>query len=176
MSLSSQKYNDCYYSLFSINGMLPERYRVIISNKLYEEKSKHSIFAKCNTCLKETEKSKLRVFDLTNDALEAFVSGNESKRVWRCPECNKINKISETRYIQETLQMPYFHQCVPEPPKRKEGLLDRSSYHRKMKVWIGTFLAELEFQMGKYRAEYIPKSEEMEDQNIDTSDEEEGED
>jgi len=63
---------------------------------------------------------------------------------------------------QKILSEPYFLRIVPKPPQRKDGLMDRSTYHSKIAVWIWTFLDELEERMAQFRDDNWSKGDESE--------------
>lgn len=53
--------------------------------------------------------------------------------------------------IQKILGEPYFLKVVPKPPERKDGLMDRATYHNKISVWFWTFIDEIEERLGQFR-------------------------
>lgn len=82
--------------------------------------------------------------------------------------------LSNTSISQTILQNPTFLGIVPDPPQRKDGLMDRMKFNIEIERWAWLVLNELEFKMAKFRDDNWNKGdEEMGD--IDTSlDEKEG--
>lgn len=178
-SIDSGKILNAIGSLYATNGMLPKEHQIIIDDDLYNEKIKQTTIAKCNHCKSEyprlDDKTKteerptehnfhdVRVYTIMIPLLASYVSGNEYDKVWKCSKCNKVNRLTRTKFIKTALQKPYFLQVMPNPPSRKDGLIDRQTYFKKIRKWAWSFLDELEYQMGEYRRNYVPKNSEFVD-------------
>lgn len=186
VSLQSRDYTRMFTALYAVNALLPPKYQVKISTIDYLQKSQSEVFAECNNC-KETyyEEDKERPLKRATrviyktikletkllPAFEASLSGKESYKVWKCPICKKENVLSKTKLGQQVKKKPYFLQVVPEPPERKEGIMDRNAYHKKMSQWFGNFVGELAFQESKFREEYVPKGMDLEHDEIEGGEE-----
>ena len=157
-SLKSRNYDFTFGALYALNGLLPDKYRITISSIEYNKLTKQDIFVKCNNCNVESDFKAVQVFPLLMLTVESTISGNEYEKVWFCPACKHENKLLKTEMSQRILKEPYFLQVVPKPPRRKDGLNDRSSYHRKVTQWALTFLDELETQMAQFRDDNWTKS------------------
>ena len=160
--LEMQDYTACFGALYALNGLLPDEYRVKISTTEYNKLTRHDIFVKCNSCQVETDYSKIKVFDLIIPLIETVISGNQHEKVWLCSSCKHKNKLLKTEMRQTVLQEPYYLHVVPSPGKRRDGLNDRSSYHRKIAVWVWTMIDELEERMSMYREDNWQKDERLE--------------
>lgn len=150
-SLNQQNYDNCFGALYALNGLLPEQYRVKISSIEYNKLTQQDIVAKCGKCEKETDFKSVQIQTILAPLVVGVVTGEQYYKVWVCPECKFENKLTKTIMIQKTLQEPYFLRVVPKPPQRKDGLYDRSSYHRKVVQWVWNMLDELEERMAQFR-------------------------
>ena len=160
-SLKSGQYDNCFGSLYALNGLLPEEYRVQISTKDYEEKTALDIKVICPKCEAETEYKKIKVFDKLFLGLYSLILNKRLEKVWTCTACGQDIRISQTPMTQPKLKEPWFVKTVPKPPLRKDGLHDRSTYHIKICQWVWSFLDELEAQMAKFRDDNWHKGGEM---------------
>lgn len=175
MNLKSRNYNFCIGWLYTINGILPKEYQVTVSDFEYATKTKRDMLATCPKCKFIHKYDSLKIFDLTLSSLEQMITNESYTKGWFCQKCKSTQRLQNTEVTQEMLKEPQFLQCVPYPPKRHDGLMDRRSYDKKITQWIENFLVELEHQMGKYRKEYVPRSESGDDSH-DLSDSGEDED
>lgn len=173
-SIDSHKFLNAIGSLYAENGMLPKDYQIQISDQLYNEKIKHSELALCNFCTSEydslIDKDKkeerptehdfnvLRVYESVLPSELSFILGKDTDKLWLCPKCHKTNRLAVTKFIKPELQKPFFLGIVPNPPQRNDGIDDVQSYYKKIRKWVWNFLDELEFKMGEYRRNYIPKN------------------
>ena len=172
-SLSSRNYDSLFGALYAINGMLPKEYRVKISTIEYNKLTKQDLFVTCNKCQTEIDFKAVQVFRLLMPLVETAITQVSTMKVWVCTACNYENKLLKTKMSQKTLQEPYFLKVVPKPPLRKDGLSDRSSYHRKVSQWAWGLLDELETQMAQFRDDNWKKPGDMyEEMDIDTTGEE----
>lgn len=174
-SLNSQRYQDCFGALNTLNGLLPEKYRVIISTEQFNEKTKQGIFALCTGCNKEIDYSTVEPFEVICTFLESAITRQKTKMVWMCPECKSENQVNHERMIKTKLQEPYFLRVVPNPPERKDGLIDRTNYHGLVSKWVWMAIGELEAQMAQFRDDNWHKEGELFDieSDVDTTGEDE---
>lgn len=171
--MAGKKYGACLGAIQSLQGLLPAKYRVTVSSLEYEKATKHQLFYTCYYCMKESEKSEIKIVAILLPIMDRILSGKITEMFWQCPKCHKENILSYTEISETTLQEPYFLKIVPKPPKLKDGLHDRSTFHIKMEQWVRTTLAELEAQMAQFRDDNWQKSDEFhDDTDIDTDDEE----
>lgn len=167
-ALKHKNYNVMHGSLNGINALLPVDYQVIISSIDYDQLAKAEITYQCNSCKEHIDKSKVYVFDLIPNSIEALVHGRAPNKVWKCVNCKNTNMLSNTSISQTILQNPTFLGIVPDPPQRKDGLMDRMKFNIEIERWAWLVLNELEFKMAKFRDDNWNKGdEEMGD--IDTS-------
>ena len=150
-SLASQNYDNCFGSLYALNGLLPKEYRVVISTIEYNNMTRQDIFVTCGECGAELDFRSVQVFLVLRPLIETIISGNQYEKVWFCTACKHENKLLKTKMSQTVLKEPYFLKVVPKPPRRKDGLNDRSSYHRKVIQWAWALLDELETQFAQFR-------------------------
>ena len=169
--LGSRNYDKVFGSLYSWNALLPKnlnddgtpKYRVQISDILYNKLTKLESYAICGHCEQETDFSKLKVFEMIAPLVEGVVSGNKTNKVWICPKCKEDNKLLDTVISETKLKEPYFLGVVPKPPRRQDGLNDRFSYDRKIKQWAWNFISELEEKSTQFREDYKENVQNFED-------------
>lgn len=167
-SLNQKNYDNCFGALYALNGLLPAEYRVKVSSIEYSRLTTQDIVAKCNKCDKEIDYKSLKVMAILAPLIVGVVSGQQYHKIWVCPECKFENKLTKTAMIQKTLQEPYFLRVVPKPPQRKDGLFDRSSYHRKVIQWVWNMLDELEERMAQFRDDNWTKSDNLYNDGFET--------
>lgn len=149
--LNSLNYDLTFGALYALNGLLPEKYRVTISTLEYEQKTRKDVFAICNGCKAQIDYKTIQVYTLLLKPIEQFIEQVEDEKAWDCNKCGYTNRLQQTEMIQTTLKEPYFLKVVPKPPMRKDGVMDRTKYHQKVKEWALTFLTELEERMAQFR-------------------------
>ena len=98
-SWKSKNYESCLGSLFTLNGMLPQEYRVTISNEQYLEKTKEILIVVCTDCGKETEREKIPIRHLMLPMLDSILAKKKYDDFWFCPGCKVRNKLIETEMI-----------------------------------------------------------------------------
>jgi|APSaa5957512535_1039671.scaffolds.fasta_scaffold14620_5 hypothetical protein len=161
-------------SLFSINALLPNQYRIIIDDEKFAEESKTNFLYTCNFCIEKTDRTALTIYLEDVGATEFLLTNEETVKVWDCIKCNETNILSETNIIKDELALPSYIHAVPSPPKRLNGLLGRGKYRKEFTAWAWNFLHELEERMGQFRDDNWSKDEEYkEGSDVDTSAEEE---
>lgn len=83
--------------------------------------------------------------------VEQLITGQLTKSIWICSLCKKENLTKQSEFIKAKLPNPYYLGVVPDPPKRKDGILDRFTYHKKIEHWCWTMIGELEFKAALFR-------------------------
>ena len=163
--INSRNYNGAAASLYNINALFPDEYRVSISNEMYSKESQNRKYYKCNYCEKEIPYSEVRILSILNTWFNAILSKNKHIRIWICPECKQDNSLKSTKIISEKMARPFYLKVVPICPVRLRGISTRSIFHQNFSNWFYGFLEELEYQLGLYRIEYV--SQEEKEQYID---------
>lgn len=181
-SIDAGKFLNAIGSLYAENGMLPKEHQIIIDDELYNQKVTQTTIIKCNHCLSEypridkpdkTEEratehnfNDIRTYKLMLPLLGTFMLKSDYEEVWNCCKCKKTNRMRDAKFIKTELKKPFYLQVVPNPPNRKDGLSDRQTYYKRIRKWAWQFLDELEYQMGEYRRNYIPKNNEFNDHDV----------
>lgn len=180
-SIDAGKFLNAIGSLYAENGMLPKEHQIIIDDELYNLKITQTTMIKCNHCTSEyprldkpdkTEErptehnfKDIRTYKLMLPLIGSFMVGQDYEDVWNCSKCKKINKMRDAKFIKTELKKPFYLQVVPNPPNRTDGLADRK-YAKILRKWAWQFLDELEYQMGEYRRNYVPKNNEYQDHDV----------
>lgn len=163
-ALKNKMYNLMHGSLVGINALLPLEYQVIISTVDYDQLSKTEITYLCVHCDVQVDKQDVSVFDLQPNSIQTLVHGKMINKVWNCIKCQGINMLNRTSISQTILQNPTFLGIVPEPPTRKNGLMDKLKFNIEIERWAWLCLGELEFKMAKFRDDnWNKRDEEMSD-------------
>ena len=170
-SIDSQNYSGAVAAIYEMISLFPEKYRVEINTELYEAEEKDTIIYICNDCKAETNLSTVTVFNLTLGLTLSFVSGLESTKVWDCVKCGNRNMLANTQVIRSQEKKPHYHKVIPEPPNRKQGIMDRNAYDNKLRIWFFKALEEVDHQLGLYRDEYKPIDEEEDTQELEGGEE-----
>lgn len=157
--------------LKSTNALLPEEFRIRISTSEYNEATKTKIVIKCPKCEKETPRNNIKPYNQLQSTLDSILTKKNTIKVWKCPECNKINPLSSNDVIQETLPQPTFFKVIPDPPRRENNLTDRQTFESNFKAWAWNFIQELEKSIADYREKYLQRNQ-MEGQLSDSVPEE----
>lgn len=170
-SLNAKNYPNCVGSLKAMNSLLPKEYRVAISTPEFEEKIRQDIKAVCTGCSRETDYTKIHVFELALPFLDMVLARQKTTKAWMCKDCGCTNRLSMTRVKKTILQEPYHLTLVPSPPIRKTGIRDRNRYHMEFTDWVWRMTNEVEERLAQFRDDNWHKSNEMMelDDDIDTS-------
>lgn len=158
-SIQYNNYPGAVAAINEINAMLPELYRVKIDTRQYKELEKDNLTVICTACKAETTPDKLLVYKMLMPMTINHHGKPVVEEVWTCTACRATNNLIKTRMIRKVKQKPFYHQVIPDPPDRKDGVLDRTHYHNDMVKWFFDALEELDHQLGKYREEYKPLDE-----------------
>lgn len=148
-------------ALVGINALLPPDYQVIVSTADYEQLAKTEIIYICTKCDFENPKETIRVYDLIPNAIDQLLRGSDIVKVWNCSKCKDINRLSATPISKTILQNPTFLGVVPDPPERKNGLMDRMKFNIEIERWAWLYLGELEFKLAKFRDDNWNKGDEQ---------------
>ena len=173
-NLKSLKYSIVFGSLYSLNGLLPEKYRVQISTDDYNKKlgDAEKLVAVCKYCSVQTESKLINSVEVIQSFTSHYLMSQLKHKVWYCPDCKKVNELGETMMIQKELKKPFFLGVVPDAPTRHEGLMARNTYDKVISEWVWLFVSELEKMMGDFRDDNWTKSSEYdESQDYDGSEE-----
>ena len=178
-SLAQKNYNGSAAGLDNMNALLGKDYIITVNDKLYKQKVDKEFTYQCtnknctmittDTTIDENGKeqeskktvrneipySKVKVFDETLSLVVEVITGKTQIKVWICPDCKTLNKMSETITFDNKLKRPSFRRVVPSPPISKSGIVTRSTFDRDFEAWFYPFLEQLSHQMGLYRIEYI---------------------
>lgn len=160
--IASQNWDKVFGSLYSWNSLLPRykdddgnlKYRVVVSDIEYQKLTQVKSEAQCIHCETWVDYNKIKVFDMIVPMIEGIITNTKSTKVWICQKCKKDCKITETIIAETKLKEPYFLGVVPTPPRRKDGLQDRSAYDRKATQWAWNFVNELEEKSSQFREDY----------------------
>jgi len=178
MALDKRQYSSCIGGIKSMNSLLPEdtddkKYRIVFDTDEYNSVVRDSYLIECPKCKKEFPRNTIKMFDVDLRIQDQVIYGEKSERVWICPKCKKENNIKKTKTIKTSLQSPYYHRVLPEPPQVNVGLLSQMSFHTKMKQWVWDCLASLENGYSRFRTDNWNRHDEnFENPEINTSFEE----
>lgn len=161
-SIDSQNYSGAVAAIYEMISLFPEKYRLEINTEKYEDLERDTIIYICNGCKEESNLTSITVYNFTLGLTLSFVSGLKNAQVWDCIKCGSRNMLQNTQVIKSQEAKPHYHKVIPEPPNRKQGIMDRNSYDNKMRVWFFKALEETDHQLGKYRDEYKPIDEDEE--------------
>lgn len=151
-SLASKKWASCFGALNSENALLPKEFQVEISTAKYNDKTKQNTVAVCNKCEQEIKFETIKILHILSPMLIGVMNDSKTEKIWNCPNCKSENKLKSTKLIKSKLAEPFFLRVVPNPPIRKDGLLDRNTYDRKAEQWVWNFQNELDNAMAEFRA------------------------
>ena len=123
-----------------------------MSDDLYAQKLEaEKLMVHCKHCDEDIDYRTIKNIDVLCDSKEQFITGQHTKKVWICSLCNKENLTKQSEFIKAKLPNPYYLGVVPDPPKRKDGILDRFVFVKKIEHWCWNMLGELEFAAAKFR-------------------------
>lgn len=146
-------------------ALFPEKYQIEINTEKFNQIKEDKLYAYCKNCNTEHLYNNIKILKIMQPLMANFLSGNNTEKVWYCQntECNTINKLKNTKLIQNKNKTPSYHGVIPEPPRRQEGMFDRHHFHNRMITWFNLAGTEIDHMIGKYRAEYRPEGEEDND-------------
>ena len=178
MALDKRQYESCIGGIKSMNSLLPEdtddkKYRIVFDTEQYESTIKDSYLIECPKCKKELPRNTIKIFPVTLRRREQIIFGIKTEDIWICTKCGKQNKLKNTKTIKTSLQSPYYHRILAEPPKIDQGLLSHMTYHKRMKDWVWMCLSSLEDGYTRFRDDnWNRHDDDFENTDIDTSFEE----
>ena len=162
-------------ALDNMNALLDEDHRISISTDDYNEKIHSETYYQCNHCTEtvtsiinksdDTEETvtdkrpteikydDIHLFNRTNTFMETIVLNKPTSKVWTCPECGMINKLSQTNIIKMEREHPFYLKVVPALPVRNAG--NRVGFDLRFKKYFNLYSKELENAMMNYRKDYI---------------------
>lgn len=150
-SFNGRKYPNCYFAVYTLNGLLPEKYRVKVSTQEYEKLTHLDIKVKCPRCEDEHDYHQIKQFDILLPLDGQIILQRPRQKVWVCSHCRQLNKISGDYMIQPKLAEPHFLKVIPAVPIRRQGLADRTRYHNVFSTWFGLAMKEIEAQIANFR-------------------------
>lgn len=169
-ALLSYNYDAAIGSLYAMNALLPNEYRISVDTTEYNQKVKGNLQVLCRYCITTTTRDEkeyteptptdydqIKILNIFQTGFDRIVTKKKYEKFWVCHKCKKQNRLFDSEFNQIVLKEPYFLKVVPAPPSRMSGLVDRATFHSKFERWARTFLAELEAEAGRFRAEYKPK-------------------
>ncbi len=159
-ALQTKNWSAMHGALNGINSLLPVEYQVVISTQDHEQLAKTEITYACGSCSESIDKSNVQVFELMPDSMQSLLHGRMFNKVWNCIKCNSTNMLNTTAISQTMLQNPTYLGIVPDPPERKNGLMDRMKFNIEIERWGWLLLNEEEFKMAKFRDDNWNKGDE----------------
>ncbi len=147
----SKNYSLCIGSIYALNALLPDKYRVKISDIEYEKKTQKKLLLPCPKCLEQFDFNEIPKVKIIVPTIEQFLTTNETTEIWKCPKCDVTNPFDRNELIKQIPQEPFFIHVVPHPPTQKDGLISRNRFFRKFSVWYWMILNELEERMAQFR-------------------------
>lgn len=173
--LSFQNIDGAISGLNNMNALLDEDHRITVSTREYEAQILSDRFYQCNFCTDlrnetvnagtdeefvqkiecptEIGHSQIHVFELVPTYYESVITKHKKNRVWICPKCKHMNKISQTEIIKPEREKPYYLKVVPDPPKRTSS--NRVGFEKLFNEYFNNFSEELENAIMLYRVDYI---------------------
>jgi|APSaa5957512535_1039671.scaffolds.fasta_scaffold87982_2 hypothetical protein len=177
-ALDKHLYRNCIGAIISLNAELPEdtedqKYRIVFDTEQYYQKIKDSFIIVCTGCDAESPHNSTVIHEINLSKQDQILLGNNTREVWVCTKCKRENDLTESKIINDTLQKPYYHRVVPEPPELKTGLLSQTQFHKEMVDWVWLCLNSLEDGFTKFRDDNWNKKDDYDSLfDIDTSAEE----
>lgn len=188
---AAKDYQGAVGALNNMNALLGEDYRIIISTDQYRTKLAEEKWFQCNYCTMEQKQivnpgdeeeiaeyktvpyevnySDIKVFELRTGFLEYAMLATKANKVWRCPNCKNINKMSQTGVIESEHENPSYFKVVPDPPIRTSS--NRVGFDKNFQVWFNNYSKELENALMNYRVDYIKEhGEDMSDLDFEKGD------
>ena len=172
-SIKSHQYDSVFGALYALNALLPPepideetsfpKYQVVVSDIEYRKITKPVTSCTCYHCKVKSLFDGVTVFDYLLPLDEQIISGKKYIKSWKCPDCKQICQIRPDDFSETAVKEPSFIGVVPKPPRRQDGLLDRSTYHRKVTQWAWTMLDELEAKMAQFRDDNWTKKDSYDD-------------
>lgn len=157
----SKNYSMCIGCLYSLNALLPQKYRVIVSDIEYDKKTLEKITLDCPKCKETFDFKDIQIFELAIPLTEYLFSDSKKEKIWYCPKCKVRHRLADTEPVRQIQLEPYFLSVVPKPPHQKDGLISRNRYFKKFSVWYWMICNELEERMAQFRDDNWTKEDEL---------------
>ena len=123
-----------------------------MSDELYAQKLEdEKLLVHCKHCDQDIDFRTITKLDVFCNKVEELLTGELTKNIWVCSLCKKENLTKTSEFTKAKLPNPYYLGVVPDPPSRKDGILDRFTYHKKIEHWCWTMIGELEFKAALFR-------------------------
>ena len=183
ISLKNSDFTKAFGALYDVNAMLPKDYQVRISDIEYNDLIKQDTLLLCPfcstncqhcqeidkgaNCTAEIKRSEVKIKRVETSFTIKLLSDKKTDLRWNCPKCENSFRLSTTKKFQTKLAEPYFLQVVPNPPARKDGIINRKQYPKLVKRWLLMFQTELQHQMSNFRINYQPKDTQSEEEVMD---------
>jgi len=170
-----KRYDAAISALDNMNALLDEEHRITIDTDLYNETLAAEKFFVCGSCTEtktqivdegtdeehkekivvpsEIPYSKVHVFEMVNGFYDSVVTKQKKSKVWVCPKCQYVNKLSCTEIIKPVREDPYYIGVIPERPRRVGG--NRLGFVEKINWYFQNYTKELEYALMNYRIAYI---------------------
>jgi hypothetical protein len=150
-SLESENYTACIGSLNGLNALLAKDYRVEINDAKYYEKITPHVYVFCTGCQKKFERNEIKMETVIVPTIDRLISEQKTEKFWICTDCQFENRQLLTRMQKTENKQPQYLHVIPNPPKRRDGLMSRSTYHNNFKSWFWMFFDELQERMAQFR-------------------------
>jgi len=173
VAMDQNKFLDTLGALFALNALLPVEYRVIISTQKYNNLTRQDLSAQCVKCQNQIDYSQIKPRKIITTPTMELVSNCKDQTIWICPKCKTENPTNKTTFTQTVLDKPYYLGVVPDPPNRRDGLIDRFGFDQRYKKWCWQMLYELEEKMAQFRDDNWNRGEEEFDLSMINAPEEE---
>lgn len=171
-ALESQNYTAVLGSLNNFNACLDDEFTVHVSTEEYDGKlAAEKLLATCEHCKKQPDFRNVEKTQRRTSAMVELLTGKKYQTVWECTECGKQNLLDSTHFTRTKLPNPIFLGVVPDPPTRKDGIMDRKGFHRKFEAWVWSFFGELEHAATRYRIKHWQKTQNLDQLQIALEDE-----
>jgi len=157
--LYNKDYAGCVASIYNMNALLPDDYRVEVNTQRYDEVSHDKLIVVCSNCNAEIPRNEIKLIEKFLGLLKSMILETHTIKVWVCHNCKQENELARTKMIKDSHKNPFYYKLIPECPQQKDGLSARSGFHNKMTKWFFTSLEEIDHQLGLYRKEYEPEGE-----------------
>ena len=162
-AVSECNYVGAISSIYSMNALLPDEYRLSIDDDKFNQQTKTHLKFICSFCENEIEDKDVKIFDLLLPLILSLCVNKKYLKVWNCRNCNNNNYLEKTKFKKIENESPFYYKLIEQAPIRPDGISGRTEYHNKFTKWFYSSLEELDHQLGKYREEYKPQDEPGED-------------
>jgi len=153
-AVSECNYVGAISSIYSMNALLPDEYRLSIDDDKFNEQTRTHLKFVCSFCENEIEDKDVRTFDLLLPLILSLCVNKKYLKAWNCGKCNESNFLEKTKFKKIENESPFYYKVIEQAPIRPDGISGRTMYHNKFVSWFYSSLEELDHQLGKYRQEY----------------------